>query len=99
SSQIENEGSNYTSYRSAEADKLMDDYRAEFDQAKRSEIIKKIQKVFYDDQAYTFLWTPKAKYIYGERFKNVRWYPTPITSYQTTEWWVPAGSRKYQSAN
>ncbi len=99
STQAKNDGSNYMSYSNPEADKLMVEYRAEFDQTKRSEIIKKIQKIFYDDQVYTFLWTPKAKYIYGKRFKNTRWYPTPITSYQVTEWWVPRNSQKYQTAN
>lgn len=99
SSQIDNEGSNYISYKNPEADKLMEDYRNEFDADKRSVILKKIQKVFHDDQVYTFLWTPKAKYVYGTRFKNVRWYPTSPTSYQTPEWWVPASSRKYQTAN
>lgn len=99
SSQIENEGSNYVSYKNLDADKLMEQYRIEFDEYKRIENGKKIQKIFYDDQAYTFLWTPNAKYVYGERYKNVRWYPTPITAYQVTEWWIPANSRKYQSAN
>jgi peptide/nickel transport system substrate-binding protein len=99
SSQSKNDGSNYTSYNNPEADRLMTEYRAEFDKPKRIEIMKKLQKVLYDDQAYTFLWTPKAKYVYGERFKNVRWYPTPPTAYHTPEWWVPAGQKKYQSAN
>lgn len=99
SSQAKNDGSNYASYSNPEADKLMEQYRAEFDKAKRIEIMKKIQKVLYDDQAYTFLWTPKAKYVYGERFKNVRWYPTPPTAYHTPEWWVPAGQQKYQTKN
>ena len=99
SSQMLGEGSNFTSYNSHAADSLMEAYRVEFDENKRIELIKQLQKILYDDQAYTFLWTPKAKYIYGERFKNVRWYPTPITSYQLTEWWVPANARKYQSAN
>ncbi|MCI0450086.1 MAG: ABC transporter substrate-binding protein [Chlorobi bacterium] len=99
SSQSKNEGSNYTSYNNPEADKLMEEYRSEFDETKRAEILKNIQKVFYDDQVYTFLWTPNAKYVYGERFKNVRWYPTPLNSYQTTEWWVPPDQRKFQTAN
>jgi peptide/nickel transport system substrate-binding protein len=98
SSQSKNEGSNYVSYSNPEADKLMEEYRIEFNESKRIEIMKKLQEILYDDQAYTFLWTPNAKYVYGERYKNVRWYPTPITSYQATEWWVPVNSRKYQSA-
>ncbi|MBZ0202699.1 MAG: hypothetical protein K8I03_06760 [Ignavibacteria bacterium] len=96
SSQSKNDGSNYGSYKNAEADKLMEEYRSEFDENKRIDLTKRLQKVLYDDQAYTFLWTPKAKYVYSDRFKNVRWYPTPPTAYHTPEWWVPAGQRKYQ---
>lgn len=99
SSQIQGEGSNFTSYRNSEADTLMVQYRNEFDEAKRIEIIKKLQKILYDDQAYTFTWTPKAKYVYSERFKNVRWYPTPLTSYQLTEWWVPKSAQKFSTPN
>lgn len=99
SSQMKSEGSNYISYSNPEADKLMEEYRIEFDENKREEMIKKLQKIFYDDQVYTFLWTPNAKYVYSDRYKNVRWYPTPITAYQTSEWWVPVNSRKYQSPN
>lgn len=97
SSQMYGEGSNFVSFKNEEADKLMEDYRTEFDENKRIDMLKRIQKILYDDRVYTFLWTPKARYVYGERFKNVRWYPTPPTSYQLTEWWVPVNSRKYQS--
>jgi peptide/nickel transport system substrate-binding protein len=99
SSQSKNDGSNYGSYSNPTADSLMVAYRKEFDETKRIEINKQLQKVLYDDQAYTFLWTPKAKYVYSDRFKNVRWYPTPPTAYHTPEWWVPANQRKYQTGN
>ncbi len=99
SSQSKNDGSNYGSYSSKTADSLMQAYRSEFDESKRIEINKQLQKVLYDDQAYTFLWTPKAKYVYADRFKNVRWYPTPPTAYHTPEWWVPVNQRKYQDKN
>lgn len=99
SSQSKNDGSNYGSYSSKTADSLMQAYRSEFDESKRIEINKQLQKVLYDDQAYTFLWTPKAKYVYADRFKNVRWYPTPPTAYHTPEWWVPVNQRKYHDKN
>ena len=99
STQSEGEGSNYTSYKNVEVDSLTRQYRTEFDESKRITMIKRIQKILYDEQAYTFLWTPKAKYVYGDRFKDVRWYPTPLTSYQLTEWWVPLSARKYQTQN
>lgn len=99
SSQAKNEGSNYVSFTSTLADSLMEAYRSEFDFSRRIEIMKQIQKVLYEEQAYTFLWVPKAKYVYAERFRNVRWYPTPPTSYQATEWWVPRTLQKYQTQN
>jgi hypothetical protein len=57
-------------------------------------MIKEWQKLIYDEQPYTFLWSGKARYIYDKRFKNTRWYnyyPSPTYN----EWWVPAGSQKY----
>ena len=97
SSQIEGEGSNYISFRNAESDKILEEYRQEFDENKRIELIKRWQKLIYDEQPYTFLWSPKSRYVYNKRFKNARFYNrggSPIVS----EWWVPKGSQKY-SAN
>lgn len=99
SSSAEGEGSNFISFKNSESDKLIEAYRNEFDEAKRIEIIKKWQKLIYDEQPYTFLWTGNARYIYDKRFKNARWYnkrPSPLYN----EWWVPKGSQKYtQSMN
>jgi len=69
-------------------------YRFESDENKRIEMIKKWQKLIYDEQPYTFLYSPKSRYIYNKRFKNTRFYSrgsSPIVS----EWWVPKGTQKY----
>jgi peptide/nickel transport system substrate-binding protein len=97
SSQSKGEGSNYVSYNNPESDKLIEQYRSEFDDNKRIELIKKWQQVVYDDQVYTFLWSPKARYIYNVRFKNTRWYAkrnSPILS----EWWVPQATQKFRES-
>jgi peptide/nickel transport system substrate-binding protein len=94
STQSEGEGSNYISFHNAESDKLLEEYRAEFDEAKRIDIIKRWQKLIYDEQPYTFLWSPKSRYIYNKRFKNTRWYSrgsSPVVN----EWWVPKNAQKY----
>jgi peptide/nickel transport system substrate-binding protein len=94
SSQAEGEGSNYISYINAESDKILEEYRQEFDEAKRIELMKRWQKIIYDEQPYTFLWSPTSRYVYDVRFKNTRWYArgnSPILS----EWWVPKGTQKY----
>jgi peptide/nickel transport system substrate-binding protein len=75
SSQAKNRGSNYDSYSSARADKLMEDIRSEFDDAKRKELQRELQQVFYDDQANLFLWEPLNNTAWVNRFDNVEWGP------------------------
>lgn len=97
SSQSQGEGSNYISYNNPESDKLIEEYRNETDENKRIDIIKRWQKLIYDDQVYTFLWSPKARYIYDTRFKNTRFYARR-NSPMMNEWWVPAPSQKYKES-
>lgn len=99
SSQSKGEGSNYVSYSNPESDKLQEEYRKELDENKRADIIKRWQKVVYDDQPYTFLWSPKSRYVYNKRFKNTKFY-SKRNSPNLNEWWVPKGSQKFsQSMN
>jgi peptide/nickel transport system substrate-binding protein len=94
SSQSEGEGSNYISFKNKTNDSLIEAYRNEMDENKRITMIKQWQQLIYDEQPYTFLWSPRARYIYDKRFKNARWYNIqPSPSYN--EWWVPSGSQKY----
>jgi peptide/nickel transport system substrate-binding protein len=94
SSQAEGEGSNFISFKNQRSDSLIELYRNEFDENKRIEIIKQWQKLIYDEQPYTFLWSTKARYVFSDRFKNARWYnkqPSP----NFNEWWVPKATQKY----
>lgn len=95
SSQMEGEGSNYVCYNSPISDSLIVAYRNEVDENKRVDIVKKWQQVIYDDQAYTFLWSPNARYVYDTRFKNTRFY-AKRNSPLLNEWWVPISSQKYK---
>ncbi|MFI5144659.1 MAG: ABC transporter substrate-binding protein [Ignavibacteria bacterium] len=94
SSQAQGEGSNYISFINAQSDSLIEAYRNEFDENKRVDLIKRWQKLIYEQQPYTFLWSSKSRYIYNSRYKNARWYSkSPSPTYN--EWWVPKGSQKY----
>jgi peptide/nickel transport system substrate-binding protein len=95
SSQMKGEGSNYISYNNPESDKLIEEYRNETDDAKQVDIIKRWQKIIYDDQPCTFLWTPLARYVYNDRYKNTRFY-AKRNSPLVNEWWVPAANQKYK---
>lgn len=97
SSQSKGEGSNYCSYKSPVSDSLIEAYRSETDENKRIDIIMKWQKVVYDDQVYTFLWSPLARYVYDVRFRNTRFYARR-NSPKLNEWWVPLNSQKYKQS-
>lgn len=94
SSQSKGEGSNYVSYNSPVSDGLIEAYRNEVDENKRIEIIKKWQQVVYDDQVYTFLWTPLSRYVFNDRYRNTRFY-AKRNSPLLNEWWVPKQMQKY----
>ena len=96
STQSVGEGSNFWSYINPESDKLLEANRLEFDETRRMDILKKWQKVVYDDQPVTFLWSEPARYLYNERYRNTRWYPYP-DSPLLNEWWVPSNKQMYKN--
>ncbi len=95
SSQATGDGSNHISYKNPEADKLLEENRITFDDAKRKEILDKWQQIVFDDQPVTFMWTETSRYFYSDRFKNTRWYTYP-SSGLLNEWWTPASMQRYQ---
>lgn len=95
SSQSEGEGSNFISYVNPESDKLLEQNRNEFDETKRIELLKKWQKIIYDDQPTTFMWSEPSRYLYSDRFRNTRWYAFPDSPLMN-EWWTPIGNQRYK---
>ncbi|MEE9568677.1 MAG: peptide-binding protein, partial [Candidatus Binatia bacterium] len=59
SSQAENKGSNMISYKNARVDKILEDYRREFDPKIRIEMYREFQRILHDEQPYTFLFMSK----------------------------------------
>ncbi|MEN9809353.1 MAG: hypothetical protein RLZZ488_920 [Pseudomonadota bacterium] len=55
SDSISSKGSNFIGYSNKEVDKLIDQHRATLDKPKRMELARKLQKLIYEDQPYTFL--------------------------------------------
>jgi peptide/nickel transport system substrate-binding protein len=74
SSQAKNKGSNVYSFINAEADKLLEMNRIEFDKAKRGEYMKRFQQIVYDEQPITFLWSSPLRLAYLDRFDNVEFF-------------------------
>lgn len=96
SSQSVGEGGNYWSYINPESDKLLEANRLEFDEEKRLDLLKRWQKIIYDDQPVTFLWSEPSRNLYNQRYRNARWYPYP-NSPLLNEWWVPSSRQLYKN--
>jgi peptide/nickel transport system substrate-binding protein len=93
SSQAVEGGSNHVFYRNAEVDRILEEYRVEFDPARRKVLYDRFQEILYEEQPYTFLFMQKAITAWDRRFHGVHWYPSGST--ELLEWWVPIQLQKY----
>jgi peptide/nickel transport system substrate-binding protein len=92
SSQAANKGSNHISYKNARVDKILEDYRREFDPKKRVELYREFQEILNEEQPYTFLFARKSVSAVQRRFRGVEVYPAGL---RPQEWWVPRSAQKY----
>jgi peptide/nickel transport system substrate-binding protein len=92
SSQAANKGSNHISYKNARVDRILEDYRREFDPKKRVELYKEFQRILNDEQPYTFLFARKFVTAVQRRFHGVAVYPAGL---RPQEWWVPLSAQRY----
>lgn len=63
-------GMNYVGFGNAASDALIDSIRFTMDTDKRIEMIKRLQKMVYDEQPFIFLYSPSKKVIMHKRFTN-----------------------------
>lgn len=92
SSQAANKGSNAISYKNPRVDKILEEYRREFDPKKRIEMYKEFQRIVNDEQPYTFLFSRKSVSAVDRRFRGVEVLPAGL---RTLEWWAPPAQQKY----
>jgi peptide/nickel transport system substrate-binding protein len=85
---------NFIGYKNAEADKLLEEGRRTFDQAKRSAIYRRIHELIYGDQPYLFLYSSEILPIVHKRFRNVEVSPIGI-GYNFIKWYVPQNEQRY----
>lgn len=86
---------NFVGYKNERVDKLLEEGRRTFDQAKREQIYREIHRLIYDDQPYLFLYAPDALPIVSSRFRNVE--PSAIgIGYNFIEWYVPKREQRYR---
>ncbi|MEQ9618727.1 MAG: peptide-binding protein [Deltaproteobacteria bacterium] len=85
-------GSNFIGFKNAEADRLIEAARKEFDREKRIEMYRKFSEIVHEEQPYTFLFCRKATVAVNKRFENVVVHPLGL---EPTEWYVPLPLQKY----
>lgn len=91
-SSMADKGSNFVGFKNAEADRIMEDARKEFDSAKRHEMYHRLHEILNEEQPYTFLFTTESLVAVARRFENVEVYPMGLAPRQ---WWVPKALQKY----
>jgi peptide/nickel transport system substrate-binding protein len=94
SSQAANKGSNAISYNNARVDKILEQYRREFDAQKRIQLYKEFQQILHDEQPYTFLFVRKTVSAVHRRFEGVEVFPDGL---RPIDWWVPLERQKYSA--
>ena len=94
SSQAANKGSNHVSYKNSRVDKILEDYRREFDHKKRVEMSKEFQRILNDEQPYTFLFARKAVTAVERRFHGVEILAAGL---RPLEWWAPSSRQRFGS--
>lgn len=92
SSQAANKGSNLISYKNPRVDKILEQYRREFDEKKRIQLYREFQEILSDEQPYTFLFLGKSVEAVQRRFHGVKVLPGGL---RPIDWWVPTAKQKY----
>ena len=78
-------GRNYAGYRSEEIDRLIAEWRGEFDRGKRLEISHRIHHRLAEDQPVTFLFNPQSLVIVSTKFRNVQMHRLGARWF---DWWL-----------
>ena len=74
SSSWSNGGSNYSGFGNAASDALIDSIKVTLDDETRMAMVKRLQRMIYEDQPYVFLYTNLRRAILHKRFGNCEFY-------------------------
>lgn len=85
---------NFIGYKNADVDRLLEEARRTFDQAKRAAAYREIHRLIYADQPYLFLYSAEMLPIVNKRFRNVESSPIGI-GYNFIKWYVPRNEQRY----
>jgi len=86
--------SNFIGYKNPAADKLMNEGRLEYDEAKRAVLYRQLHKIIHDDYPVCFLFNPHVILVVSNRYQNVRTFASR-PCFDIGTWWVPRSLQKY----
>lgn len=69
--QTEDNGDNFIHFKNAEFDRLVDEARATVDESKRMPLWHQVERIFHDEQPYTFLMRRKTLAFVDRRLSNL----------------------------
>ncbi len=69
-----NGGSNYSGFGNAASDAIVDSIKSTLDENLRIPMVKRLQKMIYDDQPYIFIYTSLRRAILHKRFGSCEFY-------------------------
>ncbi|MCX5649516.1 MAG: peptide-binding protein [Planctomycetota bacterium] len=85
SSQIEGRGSNHVGFRNADADRLIEEARAELDPARRNALYHRFHRIVHEEQPYTFMRAGESLRVQSPRIQGVRIHKLGL---DYREWWI-----------
>lgn len=88
-------GSNFVGFKNADADRIIEEARREFDVAKRTELYHRLHRLLHEEQPYTFLISPDALIAQDKRFHNAKVWQ-PMNEMYPDAFWVPQNMQKYK---
>lgn len=88
-------GRNYSCFADERVDRLFASARREFDETKRRDMYREIQKIIYDEQPYTFLWNRPTLWAFNNRIRGVVFSPRGVWNFDPSygAWWVGKDQR------
>jgi peptide/nickel transport system substrate-binding protein len=97
SSQAENKGDNFVSYRNNRVDEICVAIRETFDPIKRWDLAREMHAIVAEEQPYAFLFGFNETYFYNRGIRGVKLYPSQYPV-DWTEWWWADEARRNESA-
>jgi len=87
---IADQGHNFISFRSDEADRLIEQARAELDAERRNRLFHEFHRLLHRLQPYTFFWARESLRMVSTRVRGAQ---VHYLGMDTEAWWIPAESR------